>query len=260
MASLQACGPLPLHVLFFIGLIHHLLRILLESMSGRLKRCFVFGFFPVAVSFAANVKPDFGYAGKWRGYKTVGKGIGMGAATLIAPSWAITAKHVAVIKGKTPGAVKVKLLFGDGVERGVVKAFLCPGADLALVRLTKPVNKIEPVALCSTRLSAKHKTFAFTFVSRGHGLKTVSGCRGKGNGNRIYHSKPAKGSRPGKAGDSGGGWVFEQKTPKRDVLLAVIHGGGMGPQVAANREWIDKILKNSSEKATWRPAPIQGKK
>ena len=133
------------------------------------------------------------------------------------------------------------------------------GADIALLRLSKPVNKIEPVALCATRLGRQHKTFKFTFVSRGIRLKTVPGCRGKGTKKGIYHSKPAKGSRPGKAGDSGGGWVFEQAAPKRDVLFAVIHGGGKGPQVSVFRKWIDQIMKSSGEQAQWRPAPINGK-
>jgi len=34
------------------------------------------------------------------------------------------------------------------------------------------------------------------------------------------------------------------------VLFAVIHGGGFGPQPAANRKWIDKTMAGSGEKAT----------
>lgn len=65
-------------------------------------------------------------------YKTKGNGIGI--VTLVSPFWSITAKHLAGIKAMTPGAVKVKLLFGDGVERSVSKAFLCPGASRAPLR------------------------------------------------------------------------------------------------------------------------------
>ena len=238
----------------------HCWRISLHDVFRQLKLILIGWFLVGFLSLVAAQNSEFGYAGKWRGYKTKGNGIGIGAATLISPSWAISAKHLASIKARTPGAVNVKLLFGDGVERGVSKAYLCPGADIALLRLTKPVNKVEPAALCATRLSKKHKTFKFTFVSRGLGLKTVPGCRGKGTKKGIYHSKPAKGSRPGKAGDSGGGWVFQQKAPQRDVLFAVIHGGGKGPQVAVFRKWIDKVMKSSGEKAQWRPAPILKKK
>ena len=78
---------------------------------------------------------------------------------------------------------------------------------------------------------------------------------GKGNGERIYHSKDVKGQRPGKPGDSGGGWVFEQDKPQLDILFAVIHGGGFGPQPAANRKWIDKTMSGSGEKPIWLPKP-----
>ena len=213
----------------------------------------------------AEIKPGtrahYNYAGKWRGYKAKSNGIGVGAATLIAPSWAITAKHLAVKKARAPGSVNVKLTFQAGVERQVKKVYLCPGVDMALLRLGRPIGKVvQPVALCSTRLDKKHGTFPFTFVSRGHKLKVVKGRRGKGNGNRIYHSKDSNGKRPGSAGDSGGGWVFERKSPDRDILFAVIHGGGMGPQVAAQRKWIDKIVgDNSKEKIQWAPHPRKGK-
>ena len=133
------------------------------------------------------------------------------------------------------------------------------------MRLARPITGITPSALCRTRLNKKHGRFRFTFVSRGSGLKVARKRWGKGNGKRIYHSKDAKGQRPGKAGDSGGGWVFEQDSPKPDVLFAVIHGGGFGPQPSANRKWIDKTMANSGEKATWlakpkkkKPAPTVG--
>ncbi len=206
------------------------------------------------------------YAGAWRGHKKKG-GTGVGAVTLISPSWAITAKHLASKKAKTPKQVNVILSFGGGKKhnRQVKKAYLCPGADIALVRLARPITAITPSALCRTRLNKKHGRFRFTFVSRGNGLKVARKRWGKGNAKRIYHSKDAKGQRPGKAGDSGGGWVFEQDSPKPDVLFAVIHGGGFGPQPSANRKWINKTMANSGEKATWlakpkkkKPAPTVG--
>ena len=200
------------------------------------------------------------YAGAWRGHKKTG-GTGVGAATLISPSWAITAKHVASKKAKTPDEVNVIISFGGakGRNRQVKKAYLCPGADIAVVRLARPITGIAPAALCKTRLNKKHGRFRFTFVSRGNGLKVVKNRWAKGNGERIYHSKDAKGQRPGKAGDSGGGWVFEQDSPEPDVLFAVIHGGGFGPQPAANRKWIDKTMADSGEKATWLPKPKKKK-
>ncbi|HIL73293.1 MAG TPA: trypsin-like serine protease [Verrucomicrobia bacterium] len=213
-----------------------------------------------AVAGAAAAE-SHAYAGAWRGYKKTG-GTGVGAATLISPSWAITAKHVASKKAKTPDKVNVIISFGGGKgkeNRQVKKAYLCPDADIALVQLARPITNHAPAALCKTRLNKKHGRFRFTFVSRGNGLKVVPNRWGKGNGERIYHSKDANGQRPGKAGDSGGGWVFEQDSPKPDVLFAVIHGGGFGPQPSANRKWIDKTMANSGEKATWLAKPKKKK-
>jgi len=211
----------------------------------------------VAGSAAAESRA---YAGAWRGHKKTG-GTGVGAVTLISPTWAITAKHLASKKAKTPDKVNVIISFGagKGKNRQVRKAYLCPGTDIALVQLARPIAGIAPAALCKTRLNKKHGRFRFTFVSRGNGLKVVRNRWGKGNGERIYHSKDAKGQRPGKAGDSGGGWVFEQDAPVPDILFAVIHGGGFGPQPSANRKWIDKTMADSGEKATWLAKPSKKK-
>ena len=83
------------------------------------------------------------YAGAWRGHKKKG-GTGVGAVTLISPSWAITAKHLASKKAKTPKQVNVIISFGGGKKhnRQVKKAYLCPGADIAL-----------PPDLCNQRVA-----------------------------------------------------------------------------------------------------------
>jgi hypothetical protein len=197
---------------------------------------------------------QFACAGAWRGRKTQG-GTGIGAATLVSPSWAITAAHVASKKARDPGAVDVIVRFGGGIVARVDAAHACPDADIALVKLEKPVEGVRPVALLGVRLTRAHGRFPFTFVSRGHGLKVVGGRTGKGNGKRIFHSRDAEGKRPGKAGDSGGAWLFDLPGPGRDVQFAVIHGGGFGPQPAAHREWIDGVMAGSGEKVTWAPLP-----
>ena len=143
-----------------------------------------------AVAGAAAAE-SHAYAGAWRGHKKTG-GTGVGAATLISPSWAITAKHVASKKAKNPDKVNVIISFGGGKgkeNRQVKKAYLCPDADIALVQLARPITNHAPAALCKTRLNKKHGRFRFTFVSRGNGLKVVPNRWGKGNGERIYHSK-----------------------------------------------------------------------
>ena len=202
-----------------------------KNLAPSLKRVVLLGVIFCGLVACLSAAESHAFAGAWRGHKKTG-GTGVGAATLISPSWAITAKHVASKKAKTPDKVNVIISFGGGKRRNrqVKKAYLCPGADIALVRLARPITGIAPAALCKTRLNKKHGRFRFTFVSRGNGLKVVKNRWAKGNGERIYHSKDAKGQRPGKAGDSGGGWVFEQDSPEPDVLFAVIHGGGFGPQ------------------------------
>jgi hypothetical protein len=62
---------------------------------------------PSAAKVSSTSNPsNFAYAGAWRGHKKKG-GTGMGAVTLIAPSWGITAAHVASKKANTPEAVNV---------------------------------------------------------------------------------------------------------------------------------------------------------
>ncbi|MHC5053435.1 MAG: trypsin-like serine peptidase [Planctomycetota bacterium] len=211
---------------------------------------------PAAAREGAGPSPQeqFACAGAWRGRKKQG-GTGIGAATLVAPSWAITAAHVASKKARDPGAVDVAVRFGGVVVARVEAAHACPDADIALVKLEKPVEGARPVALLSVPLTRAHGSFPFTFVSRGHGLKVVPGRTGKGNGKRIFHSRDAEGKRPGKAGDSGGAWLFDLPRPGRDVQFAVIHGGGFGPQPAAHREWIEKTMAGSGQKVTWAPLP-----
>ena len=232
-----------------------------KNLGHSLRQIVVLGVTLCGAVAGATAAESHAYAGAWRGHKKTG-GTGVGAVTLISPSWAITAKHVASKKAKTPDKVNVIISFGGGKgkeNRQVKKAFLCPGADIALVKLARPITNHAPAALCKIRLNKKHGRFRFTFVSRGNGLKVVANRWGKGNGERIYHSKDAKGQRLGKAGDSGGGWVFEQDSPKPDVLFAVIHGGGFGPQPSANRKWIDKTMAGSGEKATWLAKPKKKK-
>ena len=197
-------------------------------------------------------KDNYDYAGAWKGYKKGSNGIGIGAATLISPNWAITAYHVASKQIQNPKSVNVQIRFGKQVIRGIKKCYRYPGgADVALVHLKLPVSSkvIKPVSLCKTKLTKKHGTFAFTFVSRAHSLKVVKNRHGKSNGTGITMN--LGNGRPGKAGDSGCSWVKEQKAPKQDIQLAVLHGGGMAPQVAHLKPWIDKTVAKTGDKVNW---------
>jgi len=192
-------------------------------------------------------KSPFGYCGGWLGQHSGSNRIGKGTAELIAPSWAITAAHVAKPKAVTPGKRHVQINFG-GHKAGVVKAYLAPQGDLALVRLKTPMKAWPKVALLDKPLTKKDGVIKFTLVGHSGGLHFHRDRRARGMGLNARHVTTKK-DNPGKAGDSGGAWVIERKD--QHVLFAVIRGGGSGTQPAALRKWIDQTMKSSGEKANW---------
>ncbi len=192
-------------------------------------------------------KSPFGYCGGWIGQHSGSNRIGKGTAELIAPSWAITVAHVAKPKAVTPGKRHVQINFG-GHKAGVVKAYLAPQGDLALVRLKTPMKTWPKVALLDKPLTKKDGVIKFTLVGHSGGLHFHRDRRARGMGLNARHVTNKK-DNPGKAGDSGGAWVIERKD--QHVLFAVIRGGGSGTQPAALRKWIDQTMKSSGEKANW---------
>ena len=192
-------------------------------------------------------KSPFGYCGGWLGQHSGSNRIGKGTAELIAPSWAITAAHVAKPKATNPGQRHVQINFG-GHKAGVVKAYVAPQGDLALVRLKSPMKAWPKVALLDKPLTKKDGVIKFTLVGHSGGLHFHRDRRARGMGLNARHITTKK-DNPGKAGDSGGAWVIERNG--QHVLFAVIHGGGVGTQPAALRKWIDQTMKSSGEKANW---------
>jgi hypothetical protein len=203
--------------------------------------------FLVIPAMGAKKKSPFGYCGGWLGQHVGSNRIGQGTAELIAPSWAITAAHVAKAKAVTPEKRNVQINFG-GHKAGVRKAYIAPQGDLALVRLKTPMNNWTKVALLDKPLTKKDGVVKFTLVGHSGGLHFHRDRRARGMGLNARHITTKK-DNPGKAGDSGGAWVIERDG--QHVLFSVIHGGGVGTQPAALRKWIDQTMKSSGEKANW---------
>ena len=212
--------------------------------------------FLVIPAMGAKKKSPFAYCGGWLGQHSGSNRIGKGTAELIAPSWAITAAHVAKAKATNPGQRHVQINFG-GHKAGVVKAYLAPQGDLALVRLKTPMNNWTKVALLDKPLTKKDGVIKFTLVGHSGGLHFHRDRRARGMGMNARHITTKK-DNPGKAGDSGGAWVIERDD--QHILFAVIHGGGVGTQPAALRKWIDQTMKSSGEKANWVDMPKGPKK
>lgn len=197
---------------------------------------------------ARNGKPA--YVGRFKQYHKNSNKLGVGTVVLVAPSWALTAGHVVAFKINNPNGGKSEVLFNGGkIDRLVTKIYKAKGVDVALLKLSKPIGgrTVKPVAMMSSGFVGADGRIEFTSIGRS-GMHR--GRSGRGTGAGFIHSKSKDGTRPGKAGDSGGAWVI-QRNGKPDVLFAIIHGGGRGPQVGPLRSWIDKQLQTNGEQATW---------
>ena len=203
---------------------------------------------------------SFRYVGQWRGYKKGKRGFGTGTVSLISPSWAITAFHVASKEIRTPDAVNSVVEFrvpGTGRTRSITvnvkKAYGGFKGDFALLHLAKPIGLVPKVALLADPIVRSDGTINFTMIGHKGGLNVHQGRKGHSkDGEGFYHSEGPDG-RPGKAGDSGGAWVIERGGKKPDVQFAVIHGGGKGPQIAPNQKRINEIIAKATpkEKVEW---------
>ena len=229
------------------------------------------------VSYAADV--PYGYVGSWRGYHVGSKKIGTGSIVMVAPSWGLTAAHVATVKARAPKTRNVKVAFGRKVEVQVEEAFIAPKGDIALVRFKRALKGIQPVGVLSQVLEEKHGAITFTMAGHQGGRHFHPGRRGIGRGLKFRHY-PGKDGTPGKGGDSGGAFVIDHPGNDRDVLFGIVSGGvriggksyGRGIQPAAVRGWIDRTMTKSGEKVRWvakskallpapgKPKPGKGKK
>jgi len=204
---------------------------------------------PVSYRAAEGGKP--GYVGRFKQYHKNSNKLGVGSVVLIAPSWAVTAAHVVNFKLKNPAGGKSVVLFAGGkIERLVTKIYKAKGVDLALLQLSRPINtkSIKPVAVMASGFTAKDGRIKFTSIGRSG---VHRGRYGHGTGEGFSHSKGKEGTRPGQAGDSGGAWVVERGKKKSDVLFAVIHGGGRGPQLGPLEKWVNMVVQGNGEKVLW---------
>ena len=210
------------------------------------------------VSYAADV--PYGYVGSWRGHHVGSKKIGNGSIVMVAPSWGLTAAHVATVKARAPKTRNVKVAFGRKVEVQVEQAFIAPKGDLALVRFKRALKGIQPVGVLSQVLEEKHGAITFTMAGHQGGRHHHPGRRGIGRGLKFRHY-PGKDGTPGKGGDSGGAYVLDRPGNDKDVLFGIVSGGtriggknyGRGIQPAAVRGWIDRTMAKSGEKVRWVP-------
>ena len=184
--------------------------------------------------------PSFGYVAQWKQYHEDSSKIGLGTAELIHPQWIITAYHVAKFKDQNPNGGSTEIvLWGGAKSRNVVEVYKAPGVDIALAKLSSPITSIEPVALLKQSFKGSDGVIDFTIAGRSGGLhyKRVKGeSRLGGTSFRVI------GDGGGKAGDSGGLWGIERYGDLPDVQFAVLHGGGVAPQVGPISDWIDKIV------------------
>jgi hypothetical protein len=207
----------------------------------------------------SELTKSYPYVGAWRGHHADSARVGIGTCVLIAPNWILTAAHVAHAEDSAPEKRRVDIRFPNA-DRHTVASFVGKGADIALVRLDKPVTNIVPVAILDHVLLETDGTVTFTVVGTSGGRHAYPGEQGFGKGVMITHPKVA-GSQSGRAGDSGGAWVIERAGVDNDLLIGIIHGGasqggksfGLAVQPAAFHQWIDETLATTGDKARWQP-------
>lgn len=214
---------------------------------------------PIAPIPVPNPKEHYNYVGNWQAG-------GICTASLIAPSWALTAKHCVGSKVRS-GKIKPVLSFGMAPVRAKntgkvrekrkgVETFFYPGRDLALVKLNKPVTNIMPVKLLASVITPDMPSAKMTVLGKlnktaVHKNRPVRAS--KQQTGVLYHSKlKGEKSRPGKAGYSGGPWVIEDPIFGH-VQIGVNQGGGRGFGVGGKvAKWIEStLLKESGETAAF---------
>lgn len=204
-------------------------------------------------------------------FDAVGRVLPDGGCTLIAPTWVVTAAHVAA---SIPRDGQVQ--FGDstyGVKRtilhprGVGRKGIPPEVDLALVELSRPVEQIRPVELYRGQSELDRTVFIVGYGDYGNprsGMNRTDGRRravtnivDDAGPYRIFMTfdEPPNGSSHegvGAAGDSGGPALLEQDGT---LFLAGVSSASDGKpgqygvrdiytRVGSYIDWIEMTMKS----------------
>jgi hypothetical protein len=199
----------------------------------------------------------------WRGHQKESSRVGVGTCILIAPSWVLTAAHVAspLIKGDPDR--EIRITFPGGITRVAISAVRVTDQDIALVKLDKPVTNIAPIVLQSIPLTKQdHGLIPLVIVGTSGGRKVLQGHQAFGAPPLMYRI-PNETLTSGKSGDSGGAWILKQTDDSPPLLVAVLSGGvqlkgkqyGRGIQPSLYRSWIDATLATNNTAAVWKEIP-----
>lgn len=234
-------------------------------MNNNLIRVFIF-VMCLATQAASTCKagddPYFCVA-SWRGHQKESSRVGVGTCILIAPSWVLTAAHVASPLVKGDPDREIRITFPGGITRIAISAVRVIDQDIALVKLDKPVTNIAPIALQSIPLTKQdHGLIPLVIVGTSGGRKVLQGHQAFGVPPLMYRI-PNETLTAGKSGDSGGAWILKQADDSPPLLVAVLSGGvqlkgkqyGKGVQPSLYRSWIDATLATNNTSAVWKEIP-----
>eukprot|EP00418_Pyrodinium_bahamense_P043043 CAMPEP_0179190886 /NCGR_PEP_ID=MMETSP0796-20121207/94798_1 /TAXON_ID=73915 /ORGANISM="Pyrodinium bahamense, Strain pbaha01" /LENGTH=320 /DNA_ID=CAMNT_0020895085 /DNA_START=46 /DNA_END=1009 /DNA_ORIENTATION=+ len=207
---------------------------------------------------------------QWTGQKPGSNRVARCTATLIAPQWAITARHCAVkLLNNVPDDVQVTLSFYNAQEKivfkvGVADAFGAPlqkkgqSLDVALVKLKRSVQNVPPALLDA--VSYKNSGMSTRVIQLAQAVGSI------GRGPKLLKAVLAEPSLRSttlgaRGGDSGGAWL-RTEPDGTFVLSGVISGGvkkgkkriGIAYQPSYVREWIDNKTGGT---ANWTQPAVQ---
>lgn len=164
---------------------------------------------------------------------------------IIAPSWILTAGHCITtgLNGITNSKIRYK-------KRVLHKFKFKHGVDIGLIHIqNKAYQKKKAIRLLAKPLLIDYGHLRCQKITHAahRGTPAIYNLTF-----RAYSKKMLKTSNPkGIAGSSGSPWIM--KTDVGDILVGITHGGGVAPQVAQTKEWINELIHTytPNEKVKW---------